>query len=171
VYQPAPVLALSNRGGIAAVIDSAFAGNYLRAGLKIMLISYARRVAAAAGIACAALLVADCNAQGDPSTVVTSGPNPPVTSSASTAVTARTTARVLLAEGQDLRGRLLYRPACTSGCPLSGDSTAILSKMTWRTWAASQAVGTGTYELDGCNPDCAAGPIYKLPTVVTLSRR
>ena len=41
--------------------------------------------------------------------------------------------------------------------------------MTWRTWSASKAVGTGTYELDGCNPDCAAGPVYKVPAVVTLS--
>jgi len=64
---------------------------------------------------------------------------------------------------------LLYRPACQQGCPLSGDSTAILARMTWRTWSASKAVGTGTYELDGCNPDCAAGPVYKVPTVVTLS--
>lgn len=135
-----------------------------------MLIAYARRVAAGAGIACTALLVAACNAQAGPSTVVTGAPNPSVTSSASAAVTAKTTPRIYLAEGQDLRGRLLYRPACTSGCPLSGDSTAILSKMTWRTWSASQAVGTGAYELDGCNPDCAAGPIYQVPAVVTLSQ-
>ena len=41
--------------------------------------------------------------------------------------------------------------------------------MTWRTWSATEAVGTGTYELDACNPDCAAGPIYPVATVVTLS--
>jgi len=42
--------------------------------------------------------------------------------------------------------------------------------MTWPTWSASKAVGTGTYELDGCNPDCAAGPVYKVPAVVTLGK-
>jgi hypothetical protein len=65
---------------------------------------------------------------------------------------------------------LLYRPACKPGCPLSGDSTAILDTMTWPTWSASKAVGTGTYKLDGCNPDCAAGPVYKVPAEVTLSK-
>jgi hypothetical protein len=134
----------------------------------MMLIAYARRVAAWAGIAGAALLAAGCNG-GSPSAMVTGAPNPAVTSTASVVVTARTTARVYLAEGQDLRGRLVYRPACAPGCPLSGDSTAILATMTWRTWSPARAVGTGTYELDGCNPDCTAGPVYKVPVVVTLS--
>jgi len=102
--------------------------------------------------------------------VVTGAPNPGVASSTSAAVTAKTTPRVYLAEGQDVRGRLLYRPACKPGCPLSGDSTAILDTMTWPAWSASKAVGTGLYELDGCNPDCAAGPLYKVPAVVTLSK-
>jgi hypothetical protein len=123
-------------------------------------LGWARRVAAGAGIACTALLLAACNAQGAPA----------VASSTSAAVTAKTTPRVYLAEGQDVRGRLLYRPACKPGCPLSGDSTAILDTMTWPIWSASKAVGTGTYELDGCNPDCAAGPVYKVPAVVTLSK-
>jgi len=130
---------------------------------------WARRVAAGAGIVCAAFLVAGCNSPGDSSMVVTGTPNPATASPASAAVTAKSTARVLLAEGQDIRGRLLYRPACTPGCPLSGDSTAILARMTWPTWSATKAVGTGTYELDACNPDCASGPVYKVPVVVTLS--
>jgi hypothetical protein len=74
-----------------------------------------------------------------------------------------------LAQGQDLNGTALYRPACNSGCPLSGDSTAILDKMTWRTWSATEAIGTGIYKLDACNPSCAAGPIYSVTAVVTLS--
>jgi hypothetical protein len=133
-------------------------------------LGWGRRVAAGAGIACTALLVAACNAQGGPSVVVTGAPNPAGASSTSAAVAARTTPRVYLAEGQDVRGRLLYRPACKPGCPLSGDSTAILNTMTWPTWSASKAVGTGTYDLDGCNPDCAAGPAYKVSVVVTLSK-
>ena len=121
-----------------------------------------RRVAGWAGIVCAALLVTACS-PGSPTAA-------PASSSVSAALAAKTAARTYLAEGQDIRGTLLYRPACRSGCPLSGDSTAILAKMTWRTWSASQAVGTGAYELDGCNPDCAAGPIYQVPAVVTLSQ-
>ena len=124
----------------------------------------ARRIAGWAGIACAALLVAACNSSGSSAVASVSSapathPSPPP----------RTGASTFLAPGQDINGTLLHRPACTSGCPLSGDSTAILDKMTWRTWSATEAVGTGTYKLDGCNPNCAAGPVYPVATVVTLS--
>ncbi len=116
---------------------------------------WARRVAAGAGVACAALLAAGCNAQASPSVVVTGAPNPSVT---------------FLAQGQDLNGKLLFRPACNGfGCALSGDSTSFLSKMTWKTWSDTEAVGTGIDKIDGCSPNCAAGPIYSVATVVTLS--
>jgi len=121
----------------------------------------ARRVAGWAGLVCAALLVTACS----PGSATAARPS----SQASAALAAKTAPRVYLAEGQDIRGTLLYRPACRTGCPLSGDSTAILATMTWRTWSSGQAVGTGTYELDGCDPNCAAGPVYKVPAVVTLS--
>ena len=121
----------------------------------------ARWVAGWAGIVCTAVLVTACSSG--------SATAAPASSQASVTLAAKTAARAYLAEGQDIRGALLYRPACQSGCPISGDSTAILATMAWRTWSAGQAVGTGTYELDGCNPDCAAGPVYKVPAVVTLS--
>jgi len=82
----------------------------------------------------------------------------------------QTATSTFLAQGQDINGTALHRPACNSGCPLSGDSTAILDKMTWSTWSASEAVGTGTYSLNACNPNCAAGPVYPVATVVTLSQ-
>jgi hypothetical protein len=138
-------------------------------GWKIMMMTNAsrvrrvgvRRAAGWAGIACAAVLVTACS-PGSATAARTS-------SQASVVLAAKTAPRVYLAEGQDIRGTLLYRPACRTGCPLSGDSTAILATMTWRTWSRGQAVGTGTYELDGCDPDCAAGPLYRVPAVVTLS--
>jgi hypothetical protein len=113
-----------------------------------------RRIAAGIGIACAALLAAGCT-PGSPSVVVTDAPNPMV---------------AYLAQGQDLNGKLLLMPACNgSGCALSGDSTSFLSKMTWKTWSDTEAVGTGIDKLDGCDPNCAAGPVYSVATVVTLS--
>jgi hypothetical protein len=70
-----------------------------------------------------------------------------------------------------VNGTLLHEPACRgSGCALSGDSTAFLSQMKWTTWSGSEAVGSGTCKLDDCNPDCAAGQVYSLATVVTLSQ-
>src|SRR5215471_17153404 len=115
----------------------------------------ARRVAGWAGVVCAALLATACNGQGSPTSWGSSAPNPML---------------AYLAQGQDLNGKLLYMPACNGfGCALSGDSTSFLSKMTWKTWSDSQAVGVGTERLDGCSPNCAAGHIYSVATVVTLS--
>jgi hypothetical protein len=121
-----------------------------------------RRVAGWAGVVCAALLATACNSDG----TVASGPATPPSSAPVTGPTADST---FLAQGQDINGTVLHMPVCATGCVLSGDSTAILNKMTWSTWSGSQAVGAGTYEVDGCNPNCAAGPLYKVPAVVTLS--
>jgi hypothetical protein len=42
--------------------------------------------------------------------------------------------------------------------------------MKWTTWSGTEAVGTGTYRLDDCNPNCAAGTVYPVPVVVTFSQ-
>ena len=113
------------------------------------------RVAGWAGMVGSAVLVAACTAQASPSVVVTGAPNPSV---------------AYLAQGQDIHGKMLFKPVCNGfGCALSGDSTSFLSKMTWRTWSDTEAVGTGIDKLDGCSPNCAAGPVYSVATVVTLS--
>jgi hypothetical protein len=158
-----------------------------------MLTTNARRVRQVAGwtvwatLACAALLVTACNSSSSSAAASASSPasapatpsspssasgpaSAPASPPASPSVTASATGTsTFLAQGQDINGTALYRPACNSGCPLSGDSTAILDKMRWSTWSATEAVGTGIYKLDGCNPSCAAGPIYSVATVVTLS--
>jgi hypothetical protein len=90
------------------------------------------------------------------------GPSP----STSPAVTPG--ADVYLAEGQDAHGTIVRAPGCASGCPLSGDGTVFLYGMTWRQWTGTQAVGTGTEEIQSCVPNCA-GPQYKIPVTVTLS--
>jgi hypothetical protein len=141
-----------------------------------MLITNARRarqVAGWAGVACAALLVTACNSPGGPAVApASSGPasapaSPPATPSTAVRETAAST---FLAQGQDINGTLLFMPACDGlGCALSGDSTVILARMTWRAWSATEAVGTGIDKIDACNPSCAAGPVYPVPAVVTLS--
>jgi hypothetical protein len=86
-------------------------------------------------------------------------------------VTASATgATTFLAPGQDIKSTALHEPGCLSGCPLSGDSTAILSTMKWSVWSATEAVGTGTYKLDDCNPNCAAGVVSDVAAVVTLGQ-
>jgi hypothetical protein len=82
-----------------------------------------------------------------------------------------TGADTFLAPEQSLNATLLHEPACGGfGCALSGDSTAFLASMKWTTWSGTEAVGTGTYKLDDCNPDCASGHVYSVAAVVTLSQ-
>jgi hypothetical protein len=72
-----------------------------------------------------------------------------------------------LAESQDIKLTRFYKPACRSGCMISGDSTAALYHMTWSSWG-HVAIGRGSYHLDGCEPNCATGKIYKVPVIVKL---
>jgi hypothetical protein len=74
-----------------------------------------------------------------------------------------------LAESQDIMLVRFYKPACRSGCLISGDSTAALYNMTWRSWGRV-AVGRGSYHLDGCEPNCATGKIYEVPAIVKLEK-
>ena len=158
-----------------------------------------RQVASWASLACVAVLLTACASStssaasspagtagttGTVSTPSTSGaitgpttPSAPGTSGPVTGPTtlpsspALTGAATFLAAEQSLNGTLLHEPACGGfGCALSGDSTAFLSHMSWTTWSGSEAVGTGRYKLDDCNPDCAGGHVYSVATVVTLSQ-
>jgi hypothetical protein len=97
---------------------------------------------------------------------------PPGTPAAPASVAAAPTGTdTFLAAAQDLSGSLLHEPACGGyGCALSGDSTAFLSNMRWSTWSGTEAVGTGVYKIDDCQPNCAAGTVYAVATVVTLSQ-
>jgi hypothetical protein len=77
---------------------------------------------------------------------------------------------VYLAEGGSVTGTFVHAPGCRPDCVLSGDSTASLSDMAWSTWDSTEAVGTGTEQLDDCNPNCAAGTLHSVPVRVTLSK-
>jgi hypothetical protein len=155
----------------------------------------ARSAAAGTLLATAALLLTACQSSGSPavasspassaaasastssggsaSAPASTGPaSPAAVSSASPSVAAAQSAtNTFLAAGQEINGTALYKPACVAsyGCPLSGDSTAFLDKMTWTTWSATEAVGIGTYKIDDCNPNCAAGAIHPVATVITLT--
>ena len=147
--------------------------------MKITKAGRPRRIASWASLACVALLLTACNSStssaasspaGTPSTSAPiTGPTAPPSSPSVAA--APTGAGTFLAAAQSLNGGLLHKPACDGfGCALSGDSTAFLYHMTWPTWSGSVAVGTGTYKLDDCNPNCAGGHVYSVATMVTLSQ-
>jgi len=116
--------------------------------------------AAASGPAATATAVASAS----------SVPAPATPSVTSTAGSVPSGADVYLAESQDVRGTTAHAPGCQAGCPLSGDGTTVLWDMTWPTWTGGQAVGTGTEKIDGCDPNCAAGPEYAVAVTVTFSQ-
>jgi hypothetical protein len=125
-----------------------------------------RQVAAWASLACLAVLLTACNSSASSSA-------PPASSTAGTPSPAvsPTGADTFLADAQSLSGTLYHEPACGGyGCALSGDSTAFLSNMKWTTWSGTEAVGTGAYKLNDCQPNCAAGTVYAVAAVVTLSQ-
>ena len=133
---------------------------------------------ACAGLSCA--LLAACGSSSSPPPVAGSGsaagsrtaaasPDPSPSAPQNSPAT-QTAADTFLAPGQDINAAPLHEPGCAAGCPLSGDSTAILSAMTWTTWSTVVAVGSGTYKLDDCNPNCAQCTVYPVATVVTLSQ-
>jgi hypothetical protein len=79
--------------------------------------------------------------------------------------------RTYFAAGQYLTAPALYKPACKSkfSCAVSGDATAFLYRMRWTQWSTTKAVGTGTYLLNNCTPNCAEGKFYDVPIVVTFT--
>jgi hypothetical protein len=77
---------------------------------------------------------------------------------------------VYLAEGQDINATTAQRPRCTDGCPLSGDGTVVVYDMSWPEWTSSRAIGTGTETIQSCLPNCAAGPQYRVRTVLTFTQ-
>ena len=51
----------------------------------------------------------------------------------------------------------------------SGDGTAVVQNITWSGWGNPTSIGTGTLELDSCNPSCANGHYTGYPATVTLT--
>jgi hypothetical protein len=51
----------------------------------------------------------------------------------------------------------------------SGDSTNVVTKISWTSWTATTASGSGTSDIDSCNPNCAQAPPSLVPTTITLT--
>ena len=131
-----------------------------------------RQVAAWASLAGIAVLLTACTSSSSSASSAAASASSTPTTAASSGVTASPAgAATFLATGQDINGTLLHEPACGGfGCALSGDSTTFLANMKWTTWSGTEAVGTGTYKINDCQPNCAAGHVYPVATVVTLSQ-
>ncbi len=51
----------------------------------------------------------------------------------------------------------------------SGDGTNVVTGLTWSSWTATGATGTGTSDIDSCVPSCAAASTDNVSTTITLS--
>jgi serine/threonine protein kinase len=51
----------------------------------------------------------------------------------------------------------------------SGDSTNVVTGITWASWTATGATGTGTSDIDSCVPSCAAASPNPVTTTITLA--
>src|ERR1035437_1681718 len=52
------------------------------------------------------------------------------------------------------------------GCAISADN---LGNIQWGSWTMTNATGTGTHNINNCEPDCAQGTFSSFPVEVTLS--
>jgi hypothetical protein len=49
------------------------------------------------------------------------------------------------------------------------DGNMYVDEITWSQWSADGARGTGTYNVNDCEPDCADGTMLRGPVTITLS--
>jgi hypothetical protein len=51
----------------------------------------------------------------------------------------------------------------------SGDAGNVVAAISWSSWTATKATGTGTMDIQGCVPDCATGSETPTPAYLVLS--
>ncbi len=130
-----------------------------------------RLLPALGGLLAAATVVAGCGSHGSRQAAVQAGG--PGSGSTPTTVTPTTVTPSTVAAPQlivrSFDGTISYvgrRPA-TIG--FSGDSTNIVSHLTWTSWGPTTAVGHGLLGLDNCKPNCASGTVTEVLTTIELS--
>jgi serine/threonine protein kinase len=52
----------------------------------------------------------------------------------------------------------------------SADAGNIVTGLTWSSWTATRAIGSGTSDIDSCIPDCASAPTDLVTTTLVLSQ-
>ncbi|MCW2936572.1 MAG: putative molecular chaperone with protein kinase domain [Actinomycetia bacterium] len=72
------------------------------------------------------------------------------------------------ADGCTVAGASQYMEVKPAKITTSGDGSAYVDKINWSSWGGSRAAGSGTLELNNCNPNCAQGTFTGYPATVTL---
>jgi hypothetical protein len=66
-------------------------------------------------------------------------------------------------------GKIVYSGREPVQIDYSADAGNIVDDITWSSWTATQAVGSGTWEYENCIPDCASSTHVPYPATITLS--
>ena len=49
------------------------------------------------------------------------------------------------------------------------DGGIAVGEIKWQSWGVKEAIGTGVYVENNCQPDCASGKLIKTPVVLSLT--
>ena len=49
------------------------------------------------------------------------------------------------------------------------DGGMAVEQIKWQSWGVKEAIGTGVYAENNCQPDCASGKLIKTPVVLSLT--
>jgi len=49
------------------------------------------------------------------------------------------------------------------------DGGIAVGEIKWQSWGVKEAVGTGVYAVNNCQPDCASGKLIKTPVAIALT--
>ena len=49
------------------------------------------------------------------------------------------------------------------------DGGISVGEIKWQSWGVTEAIGTGVYAENNCQPDCASGKLIKTPVVLSLT--
>jgi hypothetical protein len=91
-------------------------------------------------------------------------PANPTTTAPSAAPTALPTLKVVGADGSTV-----FDGTRPSWIHYSVDDTDVVQDITWSSWTATSATGSGTWNYDSCSPDCDSAPRVPYPATITLS--
>lgn len=109
---------------------------------------------------------AGASATGPPGATSQTSPTSPASQSSTTSPTPATSSSAASLPVLTVGSYSGTRP---SEIAYSGDSTNVVTGLSWSSWTATSATGAGTSDIDNCVPSCAAASPNNVATTIKLS--
>lgn len=109
---------------------------------------------------------AGASATGSPGATSQTSPTSPASQSSTTSPTPATSSSAASLPVLTVGSYSGTRP---SEIAYSGDSTNVVTGLSWSSWTATSATGAGTSDIDNCVPSCAAASPNNVATTIKLS--